>query len=173
MLTTPLRRLVYEPEKILAPYVREGMTILEPGPGMGFFTLGLARLVGPLGRVIAVDLQPRMIDGLKHRAARADLLDRVDARLASPDSLCLSGLAGAVDFTLAFAMVHELPDAARFFAEVADVSKPGASLLLVEPTGHVKAAEFEAELKSASEAGFSVTARPSVRRSHAALLRKL
>jgi ubiquinone/menaquinone biosynthesis C-methylase UbiE len=37
------------------------MTVLEPGPGMGFFTLELARRVGAPGRVIAVDIQPKMI----------------------------------------------------------------------------------------------------------------
>ena len=53
MLASPLRRLLHDPAKILAPYVREGMTVLEPGPGMGFFTLDLARRVGASGRVVA------------------------------------------------------------------------------------------------------------------------
>ena len=57
----PIRRLQHDPARILAPYVSEGMTVLEPGPGMGFFTLELARIVGPAGRVIAVDVQPKMI----------------------------------------------------------------------------------------------------------------
>jgi predicted O-methyltransferase YrrM len=60
--------------------------VLEPGPGMGSFTLELARRVGPNGRVIAVDVQPRMIAGLKRRLAKAGLLERVDARIAPPDS---------------------------------------------------------------------------------------
>ena len=69
-LVSPLRRLVEDPEKIVGPYVSEGMTVLEPGPGMGFFTLEMARRVGSSGRIIAVDLQPRMIASLKRRAAR-------------------------------------------------------------------------------------------------------
>ena len=71
ILASPLRRLMYDPANILAPYVREGMTILEPGPGMGFFTLELARRVSACGRVVAVDIQPRMLDGLKRRAAKS------------------------------------------------------------------------------------------------------
>jgi predicted methyltransferase len=51
LLASPLRRLRHDPSPILAPYLREGMTVLEPGPGMGFFTLELARRVGPSGRV--------------------------------------------------------------------------------------------------------------------------
>jgi len=77
-----------------------------------------------------------------------------------------------VDFTLAFAVVHELPDASRFFSEVAQASKPGARFLLVEPAGHVKDAEFQAELDAAARAGFFLVDHPSVRRSHAALLKK-
>ena len=54
VLASPLRRLFLDPVKLLSPYVQAGMTVLEPGPGMGFFTLELARLVGPAGRVVAV-----------------------------------------------------------------------------------------------------------------------
>jgi tRNA A58 N-methylase Trm61 len=148
------------------------MTVFEPGPGMGFFTLELARLVGPSGRVIAVDIQPRMLSTLKRRLTTAGLLGRVDTRLARPDSMVLDDLRGAVDFTLAFAMVHEMPSANRFFEETATVSKPGATLLLVEPGGHVTDAEFTAEVEAAAAAGFVETDRPQIGRSHAALLKK-
>ena len=172
LLASPIRRLMQDPAKVLMPYVRAGMTVLEPGPGMGFFTLELARLVGPSGRVIAVDLQPRMLAGLKRRAAKAGLLERIEARQAPPDSMGVADLAGAVDLVLAFAVVHELPAAGPFFAEAAATLKPGGTLLLVEPTGHVNADEFEAELRAAAQAGLEVADRPSLRRSRAALLKK-
>jgi tRNA A58 N-methylase Trm61 len=130
------------------------MTVLEPGPGMGFFTIELARMVGGRGRVIAVDIQPRMLKALERRAARAGVLDRVETRQALPDSLGLANLASAVDFTLAFAVVHELPSATTFFQEVAGASKPGARILLVEPKGHVSASKFEEEIRGARDAGF-------------------
>jgi len=171
-LASPLRRLMLEPEKVVLPFVREGMTVLEPGPGMGFFTVELARLVGSSGRVVAMDIQPKMLEGLKRRIAKAGLLSRVEARLVSPGSLGITDLKGCVDFTLAFAVVHELPDAGRFFTEVAQASKTEAELLLVEPAGHVKASEFQAELEAAARAGFSLADRPTVRRSHAALLKQ-
>jgi SAM-dependent methyltransferase len=173
LLANPLRRLMYDPAKILAPYIREGMTVLEPGPGMGFFTLELARLVGPSGRVVAVDIQPRMLAGLKRRAARAGLRERVDPRLAEHDSLGVPDLAGKVDFALAFALVHELPAAGRFFTEVAGVLKPGAWLLLVEPAGHVNVAEFEDELQAAAQAGLQLADRPAIRHNRTALLKRV
>jgi ubiquinone/menaquinone biosynthesis C-methylase UbiE len=173
LLASPLRRVFYRPATILAPYIRKGMTVLEPGPGMGFFTLELARMVGASGRVIAVDIQPRMLEALRRRAAKAGVLDRVDARLAKPDSLGISDLASRVDFTLAFAVVHELPDAATFFREAAQASKPGARLLFAEPSGHVNAAMFETELQAARAAGFAPVEAPALRRSRAALLEKM
>jgi ubiquinone/menaquinone biosynthesis C-methylase UbiE len=171
-LISPLRRWLQNPAEILDGYVHPGMTALEPGPGMGFFTLELLRLVGPAGRVIAVDVQPKMIDRLKRRADKAGLLSRLDARLASAQSMALKDLAVSVDFTLAFAVVHEFPDTRDFFRQIAAASKPGASLLLAEPLGHVKSATFEDEITAAGESGFQLRSRPSVPRSHAALLQK-
>jgi ubiquinone/menaquinone biosynthesis C-methylase UbiE len=172
LLASPLRRLWHDPVKVLAPYVREGMTVLEPGPGMGFFTLELGRMVGPTGRVVAVDIQPRMLSRLKRRAARAGVLARVNARSTAPDTLGVADLAGAVDFTLAFFLVHELPAVEQFFSEVARASKQGAGLLFTEPAGHVKEADFEVELEAAIHAGFELVERPALRGSHAAFLKR-
>ena len=124
-LICPVRGWLQKPGPILAPYIREGMTVLEPGPGMGFFTLELAKRVGPSGRVVCVDVQQQMLDRLKRRAAKARLLDRLDLRLAPAASMGIADLQGQVDFTLAFAVVHEFPDARKFFCEVAAASKAG------------------------------------------------
>lgn len=172
LLACPLRRFIHDPARLLAPYVREGMTVLEPGPGMGYFTIELARLVGACGRVVTIDIQPQMLKRLRKRVGKAGLLARIETRLAPPESLGVGDLAGKVDFTLAFALVHEMPSAERFFAEVAAASKPGALLLLAEPRGHVKAEDFEGELSFASQAGLEVVERPVVSRSLAAMLRR-
>lgn len=172
LLANPIRRFWHDPRKILHPHVRAGMTVLEPGPGMGFFTLELLRLTGPSGRVVVSELQPRMLAVLKRRAAKAGLLDRLDARLAQPDSMNLAGLNGVVDFALAFAVVHEFPSAELFFAEVSRTLKPGARLLLAEPRGHVKPAEFEEQLRQAASVGLVLVDRPPIRHSHSVLLEK-
>jgi tRNA A58 N-methylase Trm61 len=169
LLASPLRRLLENPKTVLTPYVCEGMTVLEPGPGMGFFTLELARLVGPTGRIIAVDVQDKMLSGLKRRARRAGLLDRIDARLVPPDSMQVDDLSGRIDFTLAYAMVHELPSPASFFRQVMSASKPGAQMLVVEPAGHVTPSDFDQEIKAAEAAGFKLLERPVLSRNRAAL----
>lgn len=172
LLLNPLRRWTVRPERLLAAYVRDGMTVLEPGPGMGFFTLPLAYLAGPHGKVIAVDIQPKMLEKLRERAMRAQLADRIETRLATRDSLQIIDLVGSIDFVLAFAMVHETPSTDRFFREIATVLKPGATLLVVEPSGHVRDEKFDAEIEAAQAAGLVVVQTPKISRSHAALLRK-
>ncbi len=173
LLALPVRKLFQDPRTILSPYVRPGMIVLEPGPGMGFFTLELARLVGPEGRVIAVDIQPKMLSALERRARRAGVAERIDTRVAGAATLGIDDLAGSVDFALAFAMVHELPDEAAFFEEVARALKPGGTLLLSEPSGHVDDAHFSGELAQADRVGLEVRERPAIRKSASALLRKV
>ena len=50
--------------------------------------------------------------------------------------------------------------------------KPGATLLLIEPSGHVTNQEFDRELEIAAGAGLPLAERSSIRRSHAAVLKK-
>jgi SAM-dependent methyltransferase len=131
MLASPVRKLWQNPGRILEPFVQPGMHVLEPGPGMGFFTLELARLVGPRGRVVAVDVEPKMIAGLRRRADRAGLSDRIEARVSPATTMALDRQ--EFDLVVAFAVVHEMPSAATFFAEAARAMKPGAKLLLLSP----------------------------------------
>jgi ubiquinone/menaquinone biosynthesis C-methylase UbiE len=174
ILASPVRRWMSDnPESLLAPYIRPGMTVLEPGPGMGYFTLPMARMVGSTGRIVAVDIQPKMLASLTRRARKAGLLDRVDTRLVKPDRLGIDDLRGAIDFALAFAVVHEMPSPALFFGEAAAVLKPGALLLFAEPAGHVTTDAFENELLAAQASGLTEVGRPLIRRSVAALLKKV
>jgi SAM-dependent methyltransferase len=81
-----------------------------------------------VGRVIAVDVQPQMIAGLRRRARGAGLLDRLDARVVPPTSMSLEDVEGTVDFVFAFAVVHEMPGPGPFFTEAAGALKPCATL---------------------------------------------
>jgi len=148
------------------------MTVLEPGPGMGFFTLELARMVGPSGRVVAVDVQLRMLDELKRRAGKTAMGGRIDARLASEEGMGVADLAGRVDFVLAFAVVHEMPSAERFFAEASTTMRQNGKLLLVEPRFEVSEREFEETLRIAGQNGLRAVLRPSIAWSRAAVLVK-
>ncbi len=162
----PLRRLLHPPEKLLAAWVRPGMTVIDVGCGIGHFSIGMARMVGPGGRVIAADLQERALAIVERRARRAGLADRITTRRCGADSC---GVAGPVDFALAFWMLHETPSAEDFCRQIAGALAPGGRFLVAEPAFHVDAAAFAAELAAAARAGLNVIERPRVRASRAAL----
>lgn len=172
LLVSPLRKLLQNPKKIIEPHVRPGMTVVEIGPGMGFFTLELAQQVAPAGRVIAIDIQPQMLERLEQRAKRAGLHDRIETRLAKNDSMGMVDLTQAVDFVFAYAVVHELLDARAFFKEVVAVLKPGATLFIAEPGRHVSQEHFNENLQIALEEGFETVETGHARSGHTALLRK-
>ena len=92
-LASPLRRIIHPPQTILAPYVKEGMTVLDIGCGMGFFSIPLARMVGARGKVICVDMQEKMLKGLEKRAQRASVSTRIEARLCYQHTIGLQELA--------------------------------------------------------------------------------
>jgi ubiquinone/menaquinone biosynthesis C-methylase UbiE len=172
LLVVPVRRLIQDPKKILRPHVDLGMTALDVGCGMGFFSLDMARWMGPNGRVVCVDLQPRMINALKRRADRAGLTARIDARVCKAGDLGVSDLDGQVDFAVAFYMVHEVPDSPVFLRQVHSVLKPGGRFLMAEPRGHVSEDAFQKSTSLALEAGFRLVDAPRIWRSRTALFQK-
>jgi ubiquinone/menaquinone biosynthesis C-methylase UbiE len=162
-----IRKLFHNPKNILAPYVHEGDTVLDVGPGMGYFTLPLARMVGDKGKVIAADVQAPMLDALRRRVQKQGLEGRIVLHLCEPDSI---GIREPVDFALAFWMVHEVPNRNKFFHEIKLLLKPEGSLLLAEPTIHVTRSMFEQTLKTAEEVGFAITEVPRIFMSRTAVL---
>jgi len=166
----PLRRLIHNPKAMFAEYVKKGMTVMDIGCGMGYFTLGLAELVGDEGRVIAIDLQQRMLDIMVKRVTKKGLAKRVIQHRAEPDSI---NNTTQVDFILTFWMVHEVPDPALFFKEVAAILKPSARLFYAEPSFHVPEKRFTEILAAADRNGLKKTRNLSIRFSRAALLEKM
>jgi 2-polyprenyl-3-methyl-5-hydroxy-6-metoxy-1,4-benzoquinol methylase len=172
LLASPLRKLFQNPRTILSPYVSEGMKVLDIGCAMGFFSLPLAELVGPGGRVICVDVQEKMLASLEKRARKTGLSDNIETRTCPSISLDLEDLKEQIDFVAAIAVVHEVPNAANFFSEVHATLKPGGRLLMAEPKGHVMEAEFAITISKAEHAGFTIVETPRIGRSRAVLLRK-
>ena len=143
LLLNPIRRLIENPKKLFGRFVREGMLVLEPGCGMGYFTLTLAQMVGATGRVVAVDIQERMLSVLRKRAVKRGLSNRIETRLATDDGLPVQDLHGQVDLVAAVHVVHEVTHQERFLADLVRSLRSGGILLLAEPRGHVEAKEFD------------------------------
>ncbi|HUU29538.1 MAG TPA: class I SAM-dependent methyltransferase [archaeon] len=164
----PLRKLLQSPEKILGPYLEQGMTVLDLGCGMGFFSIAMAEMIGAGGRVIAVDLQPQMLEVLRARAEKKGVGDRIITRACKPESLDVTE---RVDFALAFYMVHEVPDKGAFLAQVAASLKPGAKFLLIEPGMHVSPACFNETIELAGKTGLRPIGSPRIRLSRTCLFK--
>ncbi|HOT97105.1 MAG TPA: class I SAM-dependent methyltransferase [bacterium] len=169
-LDNKLRRWLQNPHKILAPYLSEGMCALDVGCGPGFFSIELARLVGPGGRVIAADLQQGMLDKLAAKIRGTDLATRIHLLKCDTSNLNLSE---PVDFILTFYMVHEVPDQAAFFRQLYPWLRETGKILLVEPRMyHVSRKQFRETLHRAEAAGFVSTLGPSLLLSWSAVLIK-
>lgn len=169
-LASPLRRLVQNPSAILGPFVRPGMSVLEIGPGMGFFTADLARLVGERGRVTVLDLQQRMLDGVGRRLERAGYADRARlTRCTGSDPVIGED---RYDFVLLFYVVHEVRERTALFRRVAGSLREGGTVLFSEPLFHVSGAGFRREIAEAGAAGLEVAGGLRVRGARAALLSK-
>lgn len=167
-LENRLRKWVQNPRKILGPYVREGMTVLDFGCGPGYFTLPMAEMVGESGRVIAADLQEGMLAKIRDKIAGTELRRRIVLRTYTGNE----ALSEQVDFILAFYVVHEIPDQEAFFRHMASILRPGARLLLVEPPFHVSKEAFEKTVERAGLAGFKPVERPVLLLSKAVVLER-
>ena len=101
-LDNRIRRLIQNPKKILSPFIKEGMIVLDLGCGPGFFTISLAEMVGNTGRVIATDLQDGMLDKLKDKIEGTVLEKRIQLHKSENGKI---GVEEKIDFALAFYMI--------------------------------------------------------------------
>ncbi len=147
------------------------MRVLDVGSAMGYFTLPMAEMVGPEGRVYAVDVQKSMLEVLKKRALRKGLSNRIEPILASRESLNIGHLKD-IDFCLLFAVVHEVGSPERLFSEIASVMRPGGQILLAEPKGHVPEEDFKKFIAIASQNNLTVDHKVKIFKTMAVLLLK-
>jgi ubiquinone/menaquinone biosynthesis C-methylase UbiE len=167
-LASKVRRWLQNPQKILSPYVREGMTVLDIGCGPGFFSIELAKMVGRNGKVISADLQDGMLQKLSSKARGTELEKRIHLVKCEKDKINVSE---KIDFGLAFWMVHEVPNKESFFNQLKAILNEKARILLVEPKlFHVSRTEFEATTTIAAHAGFAVSGAPRLRLCWSAIL---
>ena len=168
-LDNRIRRWLQNPQKILRPYIKEGMTVLDLGCGPGFFSIEMAHMAGTSGRVIACDLQEGMLRNVRDKIQGTDLEDRITLHKCEEDTI---GVSDIVDFALAFYMVHEVPDKARFFSEIASILKPGGLFFIVEPPFHVSRTAMQETVRKAQDSGFTLGEKPKVFLSKTAVLKK-
>lgn len=166
-LDNRIRRLFQSPKRIIGEYIREDDTVIDVGCGPGFFTIDMARMVGEGGKVIAVDLQPKMLDRVRKKAIRHGVHSRMVYHQCGERNLRLDAQA---DFILACYMIHETPDPAEFLSETRSLLKKDGRLLVVEPKMHVGKTEFEIMITTAGKAGLKAVAWPKGKGGRSVLL---
>jgi ubiquinone/menaquinone biosynthesis C-methylase UbiE len=154
-LDTRLRRFLYRPDRLAEKYVKPGDRVLDFGCGPGFFTREFAKRVGENGQVYSVDLQEEMLGILRGKLEPEGLLPQITTHRCEPDSIGLPpDLNRTFDAAFTIFVVHEVPDPAKLFREIALLLKPGGTLFYTEPPFIVSGKEFRENLALAGEAGF-------------------
>jgi ubiquinone/menaquinone biosynthesis C-methylase UbiE len=170
-LDNKIRRWLQDPRKILAPYIKEGMTVLDVGCGPGFFSVEIAKMVGKSGKVISADLQEGMLQKIRDKIKGTELEGRIKLVKCDQDSINVSD---KVDFILTFYMVHEVPDKDSLFKELKNILDEKGQFLIVEPKlFHVSKEEFEATIRIAEGNGFKIYQGPKLPFSWSAVLKRI
>jgi SAM-dependent methyltransferase len=171
-LVNPLRKLMHNPLRMLGTYIRPGMTVIDYGSAMGFFSIPLAKMVGEKGKVFCFDIQDKMLEKLISRAMKARVGEIIVPRLITNHGNSNQMANQTADFTLLFAVAHEVPEKAHLFSFLSSKMKINALLLFAEPRGHVNDESFRQSVLLAEKAGFRKVRDPAIRKSHAILLEK-
>ena len=140
ILHSPLRGLVHPVQPMLARFgLRPGPTVLELGPGNGYFSIEAARLLGAGGRLVCHDIQPPMLHDLRDRLAAAGV---TNAHPVLGDAHHLPLPDASVDVAFLVTVLGEIPDRPQALAELRRVLKPGGTLSITE---HLTDADYQFE----------------------------
>jgi SAM-dependent methyltransferase len=130
ILHVPLRRFVHPVRPMLDLFgVRPGATVLELGPGNGYFSIDAARLLGADGRLVCLDIQPPMLHDLRGRLAIAGA---TNAHPILGDAHHLPLADASADVVFLVTVLGEIPDRPQGLAEIRRVLKPGGILSVTE-----------------------------------------
>jgi SAM-dependent methyltransferase len=112
--------------------IKSGMTIADIGAGSGYYVVRLSPIVGPRGRIIAQDVVPEYLQGLRRRVR--DLgLQNVAITLGEPHDPRLP--ADSLDIAILVHMYHEIAQPYGFLYNLVPAFKPGARIGIVDAYG--------------------------------------
>lgn len=124
------RRRFQPPEELAWRHgLEDGMRALEVGPGSGRYTLSAARCVGRSGRVVAVDIEPKMIQRLKERL-QGEGVTNVDGLVADVSALPFQG--GTFDAVYMITVIGEILEPLRAMEEFHRTTTPDGTLAFSE-----------------------------------------
>ena len=130
LIDNPLRRRIQPPSDMPIRHgIEPGMTVLEVGPGNGRYTIETARRVGSAGRVIAIDIEPKMIERVLQRA-HAEGVTNLDAKVADVYNLPFED--SMFDAICMITVISEIPEPERAMREFHRLLSPSGTLAFSE-----------------------------------------
>lgn len=169
MLISMERREKMRPDVLLRDAgLKKGDTFADIGCGPGFFTIPGAGIVGPAGRVYAIDTEVLMLKELEKSAPP----ENVAVMKSEENKIPVE--AGTVDFALLAYVLHEAEDKDKFLKEIKRILRPGAIFVVLDwkkqaeeqgPPIHERLAETEVS-GMLKEAGFALIRAREINESH-------
>jgi len=130
LIDNPIRRKIQPPQETAIRHgIEAGMQVLDVGPGNGTYTLASARRVGPQGEVIAIDIEPKMVERVQ-RKIEAEGLTNIKAQVADVYELPFEDR--SFDLVYMITVINEIPNIPAALAEFQRVLKPSGKLVFSE-----------------------------------------
>lgn len=114
---------------IEALQIKPGQTIADLGAGSGYYSFRIASLVGPTGKVLAIDIEPAMLEVITQRARRESIANIATVRSSAQDPNLAPR---SVDLLFMVDVYHELEFPYEVMTKVRAALKPGGRVALVE-----------------------------------------
>jgi ubiquinone/menaquinone biosynthesis C-methylase UbiE len=154
LIDNPIRRKIQPPDETPARHgIGPGMTVLEVGPGNGTYTVAAARRVGDSGKVVTIDIEPKMIERVRRRA-QAEGIDNIEARVANVYDLPFED--GTFDAIYMIAVIGEIPEPNRAMREFHRVLSPSGTLVFSEFLWDPDYPRAGTLIRKAASAGFQL-----------------
>jgi ubiquinone/menaquinone biosynthesis C-methylase UbiE len=133
LLDSGYRKRMQPPARIVADSgIKQGMQVLEIGPGSGAFTIDAARAAGQDGKVYALDIQEDMLTKLRAKLARPENSDVRNVEIIKKSAYELPFGDNSLDVVFMVTVFQEIPDKQRALREIKRVLKPGGMLAVSE-----------------------------------------
>jgi ubiquinone/menaquinone biosynthesis C-methylase UbiE len=126
----PSRQEWQRPDDVLRVLkLREGVALCDIGAGPGYFALRAARVVGAKGHVFAVDVEPRILEHLRERVAKAGVRNLTPVLALEDDPLLPPT---SCDLILVVNTFHHFSDGTAYLKRLVQALRPGGHIVNVD-----------------------------------------
>jgi len=168
-LDNPIRKLIHDPKKIIRPFVKPGMKVLDFGCASGTFTREIAKLSGDNGKVIAADIQEEMLKKLRKNIKGRDIEKRI--KIVKTDNSSIN-IKEKIDLAFALFVIHEVKNEEKTLLQIYNILKKKGKFIILEPKTEISEQEFKNIIKMAEKIGFKQIKKLKVPLSYGVLLER-